>query len=535
MALIIDEEKSEKIFGKSYNKIGNTNSNLLLKTKGSIKIQWGRKFFDLIKDGKLNIDTKFIYTVSDSSSIGNSDGIYVLNSGDVYLKVGDQTILLVDGEGTTYVSFMSSQETTSDQKYNALHNIGFYYESLEDLDENIVLNGIVYIESEQKLYVIVDGVVSEMSFSIPNPITEQLVISKNNTDSGAIYIQGYGIENSLRFDGLYIYVDEDEGSYIYSDDYLNIIIDEKQIATISRNMFKIASTIICNTIQSSTSASENNGFRLYIDSSGNSVLEVDKINVRQGDDSVFIYPTYWLGNINIITDVSIVYNNSSDEDEDTNDNEEDSSDDTLTYLQITLMNESTYQEGDVLILFVPNDDDGYTIYTQITVTVTSTGTSTIDVSTSDNFDIEDITSISNGYIFKIQSGTEDEEYLPIRLNGTNLDIIDYSNNEEINLRIGNLTELNKNGISGYGFYSNQGFFKNASYSSDYVLDEDDDSPKFASTEWSRRCVLPYGSIVLYNGTTAPSGWQICDGTNNTPDLSQQLPSSSVIYIMKVLQ
>lgn len=30
--------------------------------------------------------------------------------------------------------------------------------------------------------------------------------------------------------------------------------------------------------------------------------------------------------------------------------------------------------------------------------------------------------------------------------------------------------------------------------------------------------IPIGTIVMYNGTTAPVGWAICDGTNNTPDL-----------------
>lgn len=31
-------------------------------------------------------------------------------------------------------------------------------------------------------------------------------------------------------------------------------------------------------------------------------------------------------------------------------------------------------------------------------------------------------------------------------------------------------------------------------------------------------ILPKGSILIWNNLTAPSGWNICDGTNGTPDL-----------------
>lgn len=39
-----------------------------------------------------------------------------------------------------------------------------------------------------------------------------------------------------------------------------------------------------------------------------------------------------------------------------------------------------------------------------------------------------------------------------------------------------------------------------------------------SSDDSSMDIIPEGTIVLYNGTTAPSGWAICDGTNGTPDL-----------------
>ena len=53
------------MFGRSYSQVGNSNSDFLIKTKGQVKIQWGSKFIDLIKDGKINVDSKFIYKEND--------------------------------------------------------------------------------------------------------------------------------------------------------------------------------------------------------------------------------------------------------------------------------------------------------------------------------------------------------------------------------------------------------------------------------------------------------------------------------------
>ena len=61
----LESQKKDNLsmFGRSYSQIGDSNSDFLIKTKGQVKIQWGSKFIDIIKDGKLNVNTDFIFKV----------------------------------------------------------------------------------------------------------------------------------------------------------------------------------------------------------------------------------------------------------------------------------------------------------------------------------------------------------------------------------------------------------------------------------------------------------------------------------------
>lgn len=73
------------IGGTTYDSIGSSSSNLLLKCNGTARIQWGGKLIDLIKNGKLAVDTNNnsvqIFIVSNESEI-KSDGIYVITEGE---------------------------------------------------------------------------------------------------------------------------------------------------------------------------------------------------------------------------------------------------------------------------------------------------------------------------------------------------------------------------------------------------------------------------------------------------------------------
>ena len=46
---------------------------------------------------------------------------------------------------------------------------------------------------------------------------------------------------------------------------------------------------------------------------------------------------------------------------------------------------------------------------------------------------------------------------------------------------------------------------------------------------------PTGLIVLWRGDKAPEGWRVCDGTDDTPDLTAHVPKGKgyrLIYIQK---
>lgn len=245
------------LFGRNYTTTGSSDSDFLIKTKGAIKIQWGSKFIDLIKNGKINADSSVIYSIKSKDKIGVSDGIYVTDDGEVYLKVNNNEITLVGGDGATFVSFLAKQTTTAEQKYNAMQNVGFMYSNLTDLTEDSLQNGIVYIESEQKLYIIIDGTLKEYTAPMSSHIYNSFIITKSDSSKGSLVIQGQGIENSIAFDSLYIYNEIDRSTILSNLDLVlqindteAFIINEDEVTakvpliapSIKSNNFEVSTT-----------------------------------------------------------------------------------------------------------------------------------------------------------------------------------------------------------------------------------------------------------------------------------------------------
>jgi hypothetical protein len=96
------------MFGKAYDTVGSADKNLILQTRGDLKVKWGGKYIDLIKNGKINVDVDLLKKVDSKESI-LKDGIYLIEKDDkqeVWLYIGGTLVNIFGEVGTSYVSFL---------------------------------------------------------------------------------------------------------------------------------------------------------------------------------------------------------------------------------------------------------------------------------------------------------------------------------------------------------------------------------------------------------------------------------------------
>ena len=278
-------EGKTSMFGKTYNTIGSTDSNFIIKTKGDLKIQWGNKFIDLIKGGKITENSIF-KKVNSEKDISNN-GIYLVND-TIWIKIDDCKTPVSTVNSTTYVSFIEKQEPTPEQKQQALQNIGLFYGSLESVNSAGITSGIVYVQDTNKLYTINNGIISEYSTNI---------VSQENTDIVQCNtIQGDKFLKFLVGDFSYMVMQDLKISL-----HKNLVLDDN-IQIMSKD------------------ANVDNGFRLY-QGADKSMLEVDDIIWRDRIEPTFfggeylptdILHTGWHNIVECIYDTDLQYDPFSD-------------------------------------------------------------------------------------------------------------------------------------------------------------------------------------------------------------------------------
>lgn len=151
------------IGGVSYETVGSSSSNLLLRCNGTARIQWGSKLIDLIKNGKIVSSERqdFIFEVASEEDI-KKDGIYILNT-ETEEDTKQELLVFKNGqkyslkEMDLYISATNKQEITVEQQKQALENIGIFYNTLADVPATQIQNGLVYVLDQHTLYSIKNG------------------------------------------------------------------------------------------------------------------------------------------------------------------------------------------------------------------------------------------------------------------------------------------------------------------------------------------------------------------------------------------
>lgn len=286
-------EGKTNMFGKTYNTIGSTDSNFIIKTKGDLKVQWGNKYIDIIKNGKIaSKDTNLLKQVSSKEDI-KGDGIYILEDGTVCISIGDAIIDLLGTTGTTYVSFLEEQEATPEQKYQALQNIGFVYDTLKEAEEASLQSGIIYVTEKNKLYVVINGKLQEYLVAFE---PEQEEEKKEEEPLTELIIGDLRIYNDAGY------------SKFNSSTRIQLLINGNPYISLEQDLVKVHKSLSIDDdffIQS-VDASEEKGFRLY-QADGKSTLEVDNIVWRNINKQLptnkltegLIYSAY----DNVVTDI----------------------------------------------------------------------------------------------------------------------------------------------------------------------------------------------------------------------------------------
>lgn len=278
-----------QLFGKNYQEVGSSSSPLLLRSNGEIKLQWGNKFIDLIKNGKINSEAKdYIFTVDTSDEI-KANGIYlVTEDSSIWINV-EGTKTKLNNTDTTYVSFLTEQETTPEQKQQALTNLGLIYENINALNKANLVTGLAYVVESNKLYLIQNKVVSEYQVASALPASgkfDDLTISNLTIKNDTI-----------------------------NSNQLSFTIGKTQYLQLKNSQIICSMPLLSDTIQSSNYLYNSSGFSLSY-KQGKSSLDIDSINWRNIESELpknqkeYIEYTI-IGEYNIVTSTQQVSSDNS--------------------------------------------------------------------------------------------------------------------------------------------------------------------------------------------------------------------------------
>lgn len=277
------------IFGRHFEEVGKASSDFLIITKGQVKVKWGNKFIDLIKDGKLNVEAQKIFnSVESKDNIDTGkDGIYITSNKEIYVVYDGNLIPIVQSpDDSEYVSYIE-QNKTGQEKEVAQSNIGAISNTMNDAINSGIKNGIIYIIDELTLYLVKNGEFTPVKMDIPNPFTYPITIKLGSKSNYSLFIDGYFSDNGSGIivgsegNGLHVYC-ENDGTYIDASSKVDLRINGSNIITVLSSGISVNGNIDvvrgkyvqCDTIKT-INGSKTNG--TYIDKGE---IYCDNIHVR---------------------------------------------------------------------------------------------------------------------------------------------------------------------------------------------------------------------------------------------------------------
>lgn len=298
-----DLARSSRALGRDMNFFGSKEKDLILQTKGRVKINFGDKFIELFNGSKFTTNDKVI---RDGVPDNNSSNGFYFNNGTLYLKWGDQILTILNGAESDdgYISYRSEQDLTSEERIQALKNLGIWFTTSNDAI-NSGKEGLIWIEGDGA-YILKNGeliplLTSDEETNLENVFEGGITI---NVDEGGIAIEIPGLKKYIHLgisgNESYIY-QGDNGLVINSDKSVTIQVDDNDIITINNdsidfeqiiNAFKglitdeIYST---NFVQGDPGNGQGKGFGLWIDkATGESYLQVDHIYTKSMNEPYII-------------------------------------------------------------------------------------------------------------------------------------------------------------------------------------------------------------------------------------------------------
>ena len=225
----------DNIGGKEQVILGDYQRDLILRTKGSVRIQVNNKFYDILGDELAttsnNNGVVIVDTLNQAASLPNGSLVYTIDTSLLYVVYNGNLIPLIGNVepspsnpeqpvNINFISFSNYQNLSEGQINVAQKNIGLVYDSVDDLLATSWDKKFGFVKDKDSFNIILDGELHELFLSllhggvVKGKVTLSTGLEANNTLTVESVNATY---NSQGFDGLFVgSIDSLKGVGIYS-------------------------------------------------------------------------------------------------------------------------------------------------------------------------------------------------------------------------------------------------------------------------------------------------------------------------------